>query len=46
MNTKKPKLCPACHGDAFWISLAGVRTCEKCHPPSTEKIVAKREGKP
>jgi hypothetical protein len=36
--------CPACHGSAFWISLAQVRICERCHPPADARIVARREG--
>lgn len=35
--------CPACHGTAFWISLAMVRICERCHPATDERIVARRE---
>lgn len=35
--------CYTCRGTAFWISLAGVRICERCHPPAYEKIVARRE---
>lgn len=35
--------CYTCDGTAFWISLAGVRICERCHPPAYEKIVARRE---
>jgi hypothetical protein len=35
--------CPACQGTTFWISLAGVRVCERCHPPADERIVARRE---
>lgn len=35
--------CPACLGTAFWISLALVRICERCHPPADERIVARRE---
>jgi hypothetical protein len=35
--------CPACQGTTFWISLAGVRVCERCHPPVDERIVARRE---
>jgi hypothetical protein len=35
--------CPACYGTDFWISLAGVRVCERCHPPADERIVARRE---
>ena len=39
-------VCPACRGTAFWISLALVRICERCHPPADEKIVARRERSP
>jgi hypothetical protein len=42
----KASACPACHGDDFWISLAMVRICERCHPPADERIVARRERKP
>ena len=35
--------CYACGGTAFWISLAAVRICERCHPPADERIVAHRE---
>jgi len=35
--------CPACHGTTFWISLAMVRICERCHPPADPRIVARRE---
>lgn len=36
-------VCPACGGTDFWISLALVWVCERCHPPASEKIVARRE---
>ncbi|HQR44591.1 MAG TPA: hypothetical protein PLB02_04120 [Thermoanaerobaculia bacterium] len=35
--------CPACGGPAFWISLALIRVCERCHPPASERLVARRE---
>lgn len=38
--------CPACGGVAFWISLALVRICERCHPPADPRIVARRETAP
>jgi hypothetical protein len=38
--------CPTCQGTDFWISLAMVRICERCHPPASEKIVAQRGKSP
>lgn len=39
-------VCPACHGSNFWISLALIRICERCHPPADERLVARREHEP
>ena len=35
--------CAACNGTDFWISLALVRICARCHPPADERLVASRE---
>ncbi len=35
--------CPVCSGGRFWISRAGSRICEACHPPESESLVARRE---
>lgn len=37
---KKP--CPVCGGLKLWESVSGKVICEICHPPATEKIVARR----
>lgn len=38
-----PRPCPVCGGGRFWVSRAGSRICETCHPPAAESLVARRE---
>ena len=34
--------CPWCGRSRHWVSVYGVATCENCHSPATESLVAKR----
>lgn len=33
--------CYVCKGRRLWLSVHGVLVCAKCHPPPTEKLVAR-----
>ncbi len=35
--------CAWCGGSQFWVSIFGVRTCRRCHPPAYVGLVAKEE---
>jgi hypothetical protein len=39
--------CRACKTTVVWLSIHGAYTCERCHPPASEKLVVSRcEGIP